>query len=154
MNGIIQRFAVALSSTALLVAAPTTLFANDGQPHRSLLVSLPAGGCTLTILSDGSGRINYGAAPHTVKVAARTFDFDRIAESLSSDSLPWPGSAVDTVPPSVVLPGSNEPRLVEDASVVRNLLEQGWRARLPPQAISYDHENRQHAWVKRVCAFE
>lgn len=153
MTGMIRRFAIALFWIALFAAAPT-LFANDGQPRRSLGVSLPNGGCTLAILSDGSGRIYYGAAAHTVRVAARTFDFDRIVESLSSESLPWPGSAVDTVPPSVILPGSNEPRLVEDASVVRNLLEQGWRARLPAQAIQVDHERRQHAWVKRVCDFE
>lgn len=120
--------------------------------QETLQLSLQNNGCRLSILADGSARIGYGAVPHTAQVAAGRFDFEALVESFSARSLPWrPRADLGAPWASVVLPGSNVPRLLQDTNLVRRLLEQAWSLRLPAQS---SWESEQHDWLERACAFE
>lgn len=143
-----------ITGLVLLLSPGTPPAAEEKQHYGALTVELPHGGCRLTIFPDGSGNIHYGAAPGTVRVAARTFDFDRMLHLLQPDTVPRPARArgSDEVA-SIVLPGTSEAKPFKDAALVRNLLEQGWTSRRPPGAQFLENEERAHAWIRRTCDF-
>ncbi|WP_144409178.1 hypothetical protein [Pseudoxanthomonas suwonensis] len=136
----------------LLVSSPT-LPVSGGQDNRRLVLSLPAGGCTLMMFPDGSGRIHYGAAPWVVHVAAHTFDFEHALQSFLPNALPWRARGQSDIElAGVTFPGTNETSLTEDTVLVRSLLEQGWEARLPPE--TEPDEGKAHARIKGACDFK
>lgn len=136
-----------------LAFAPAAALAEEGTEDTSLVVSLPPGGCTLMLFPDGSGNIIYGAAPQTVRVTARTFDFANMLQSLRSKAQRKVGPWDDTPVASVVFADSSEALRVHDTAMVRNLLETGWKSRLPPDE-RWNASEAAHAWIKRACAFE
>ncbi len=145
-------------ATAFLSTVPwlmaQALPASEGPRQRSLIVSLPHGGCTLMIHADGSGVIQYGAAPRSVRVAAGSFDVDRIIETVSPTLLPWSSrTTLDAEPASVTLPGSNQVHLGTDTDAIRRLLEQAWRVRLLPDALRFKEEQWDQEWLERACGF-
>lgn len=150
MTSINLRLALTLT-LALLTPAGTLMAA--AEPINSVMsLSLPPGGCRLTIFPDGSGTIHYGAAPWTVRVDADTFDFEHV-QSLLLHALKWRAEArSDIEPASVVFPGSSREKFIAGTSFVRDLLERGWAKRLPPQSPWHDDEG--HNWIERACAFE
>ncbi|MFH6601817.1 hypothetical protein [Ectopseudomonas khazarica] len=149
MTSIHPRLALAL--TLALLTPAGTLMATTEPENNVMSLSLPPGGCRLTIFPNGSGTIHYGAAPWTVRVDADTFDFEHV-QSLLFHALKWRAEARSGIEPaSVVFPGSNKENFIADTSLVHDLLEQGWAKRLPPQSPWHDEG---HNWIERACAFE
>lgn len=135
----------------MLIARSEGFAANDVR--QALVVSLPQGGCSMAVFPDGSASIFYGAAPRSVRVASNTFHFEQLVDLFQADLMDRQTAiSADTIHASVCLPGTSEVKLVNNHSRVRNLLVQGWQARLPPRAELQEHES--YAWVKRACDFK
>lgn len=137
---------------AIALAVLSALENADAQPVLSISVEAPHGGCRLTWLENGKGAIRYGAAPWQVSVAPGTFRFHELAEHLRENSYAQRDRAArgDMVG-SVTLPGSSELRLIDDARVVRPLLERAWVAHLAPTP-PFESEERQQ-WIASACGF-
>lgn len=107
----------------------------------------------MAVFPDGSASIFYGAVPRRVRVAPNTFDFEKLVDSFRADAMDrQPAAGADAIYAGVSLPGSSEVTFVKNRSRVRDLLEMGWRARLPPR--SELHEQESYTWVMRACDFE
>lgn len=133
-----------------------TLFALGNGAHAqkhsvpAVSVDMPHGGCSLTIRKDGKALIRYGAMPRWVRVTPGAFDFDQLVPLLRAKSYPQSdrslhGESVGTVS----LPESERLRLIDDAALVRSLLERAWKARAAPTRQSEDEDYR---WVARACS--
>jgi hypothetical protein len=121
-------------------------------PVRWLSVDMPHGGCSLTVGDDGKTAIHFGASARWVEVAQGTFDFERLARTLTSMSRPQSvrtstGSPVG----SVSLPDREALLFIDDYDTVRSLLQRAWNARLTPTSAE---EAADHAWVARTCALK
>lgn len=148
-----MRWIPAVAFLALLTQAPAPCAAESDAGGR-FDVSLPMGGCRLTLFPDGSGRIHYGAAPHVASVPPRTFDHATLLQAFRRDALigmEQAGASDEAATASVVLPDSNIERPLRDSANVRTLLERGWRVRLPPKAGLGPVDA--HAWLARACDF-
>ena len=117
---------------------------------NALTVDMPHGGCRRTVFEKGTGTINYGAMPRSVEVSAGTFNFPELVRLLRANSRSQASSPIRPDSGSVSLPEFSELRSIEDAILVRELLERGWKARIPP-ASAHDHED--HRWVAGACSF-
>ena len=116
----------------------------------SLSVSMPHGGCNLTVWPDGGASIYFGAMPRRVSVAPGTFSFERLVESLRAKSYPQSArtAAKDEVG-TLSLPGNESLLFIDDLELVRSLLDLGWKARLVP-TTPLEVEN--YAWVSNACS--
>jgi hypothetical protein len=137
---------------ALTLALLSPLEYASAQPEAALSMDTPHGGCRLTLRSDGTGFINYGAAPWRVGVAPDTFRFNELVVHLQQKSYAQRdratrGEAVG----SVSLPGSPDLRLIDDANVVLPLLERAWSARLAPTPPFESEEHHQR--LAGTCGF-
>ncbi len=125
----------------------------DAQTVRAVSVDAPHGGCSLTWLESGKGVIRYGAAPWQVSVAPGTFHFHELVGHLRENSYAQRDRATrGDVVGSVTLPGSSEFRLIDDARVVRPLLERAWDAREEPTP-PFESEERQQQ-LASACGFD
>ena len=120
-------------------------------PVPVVSIDMPHGGCNLTIRKDGKALIHYGAMPRWVRVTPGTFDFDQLilllrAKSYPQSDRPLHAESVGTVK----LPEFEDLRLINDAALVRSLLERAWKARAAPTRQSQDEDYR---WVARACSF-
>ena len=89
--------------------------------------------------------------PKWVRVTPGTFDFDHVTGLLRFRSYPQGDRPIDSRSTgTVTLPGSEALRRIDDAGLVRSLLEKAWKARMAPTrnlpAEDYD-------WVATVCSF-
>ena len=50
----------------------------------ALVITSPRDGWRLTVIPDGSARVNYAALPQTLEVSPRTFDFQQLYSSLAT----------------------------------------------------------------------
>lgn len=135
---------------ALLLSAKAA--ALEGGREEWITVDLPHGGCRLTVWSDGSGVLRYGAAPWGVVVAQGSFDVLSLADSLTERSYLPEDVAIRTPEEgSVRLPGAEALRFIRDAAFVRGVLMQAWAARTGPA-----HPGREEAvaWVGGACGLE
>jgi len=143
-------FAFQIGLALLLALGAHGANAQD-TPAATVTVDLPHGGCRLSIRDDGEASLSYGSMPRWVRVAPGTFDFDHVVELLDASSSPQGDRPFDSAATGTVsLPGSQALRLVDDAGLVRSLLEKAWRARLAP---ADDSTAEDHDWVANACAF-
>lgn len=128
---------------------------SGSEPQRSLILSLPPGGCSLMIHPDGSGVIHFGAAPQSVRVAEGSFDIQQVIGKVSPGLLPWSHRAsLASEPARVTLPGGHHSWLSTDTRTIRSLLDQAWQVREAPDVLRLKHERWEQDWVKRACGFE
>ncbi|HEX5739583.1 MAG TPA: hypothetical protein VFY22_13820 [Hydrogenophaga sp.] len=140
------------ASLALTLALLSPIEHASAQSMAALSVSAPSGGCRLTLLADGTGFMNYGAAPWRVSVAPDTFRFNELGMKLHEDSYAQRDRATrGEIVGTVSLPGSSELRFIDDARVVRPLLERAWSARLAP-APPFESEEH-HQRIAGACGF-
>lgn len=141
---------VALLSLALLATPAAAWSPEEAVPDAPLSLMQADGGCSLTIFPDGSGDISHGASPQKVRAPARTFDFASTLRLFRADAAAETAAARPrTGNAGAVFPGSSEVRPIHDAGRVRLLIEQGWKARLPPRAGL--HEDESYQWIRRAC---
>ena len=114
-------------------------------------VDMPHGGCSLTIRKDGKALIHYGAMPRWIHVTPGTFDFDQLVLLLRAKSYPQSDRSLHSESVGTLsLPEFQDLRLINDATLVRSLLERAWKARAAPTRQSEDEDYR---WVAKACAF-
>ncbi len=148
LNAASYRTVCALACIVLSATSCGTLA--QTSPVRWLSVDMPHGGCSLTAQQDGSATIRFGAMPRWVQVAPQTFKFEQLVESLRAKS--YAQRARNATGPqvgSLILPVSNDLLFLHDHELVRSLLEQAWRARVPP---TFPHESEDYAWVSKACS--
>ena len=149
--GVRGRAVDANAAAAMKSILATMLLALTSSVHADALsVDMPHGGCRLTIFDHGGGSISYGAMPRSAVVAAGTFDIGEMASSLAAHSHAQAQVPIRPESGSVSLPGSSELRSIDDASLVRTLLEQAWKARVVPATAREQEDER---WVGDACAF-
>lgn len=145
-QGIGRRCLPLVAGLALLATAG----ASESDGSRPFDVTLPPGECRLTLFPDGSANLHYGAAPWVVRVAPQTFDFSpqlHRFEQLARQSM----DAAGTPDVGLVLPGTSVEMRLQDAAHVRQLLEQAWRARLPP---ANEFEQGYPDLIRQACGFD
>jgi len=136
---------------ALTLALLSPIEYASAQSEATLSMDTPHGGCRLTLRSDGSGYINYGAAPWRVSVASDTFRFDELVVQLQQQSYAQRDRATRSeVAGTVSLPGSPDLRFI-DAGVVQPMLERAWEARQAP-APPFESEDH-HQRIASACGF-
>ena len=131
-----------------ILLAGTLLVATHGG--AALSVDMPHGGCRLTVFENGSGTITFGAMPRWIRAPAGAFQFAELAQLLESNSHPQARMPITPERGSVSLRANAELRAIEDAALVRQLLEKAWSARLPPASGREQEDNQ---WVGRACKF-
>lgn len=128
----------------------TTAGASDGAGSRPFDVFMPPGECRLTLFPDGSANLHYGVAPWVVRVAPQTFDYSQQLHRFEQLAR-QPMDAAGTPDVSLVLPDTSVETRLQDAAHVRQLMEQAWRARLPP---SNEFEQPYPDLIRQACRFD
>jgi hypothetical protein len=127
------------------------LLALNNQSAAALSVDMPHGACRLTVQENSGGTITYGAMPRWVAFPAGTFSVQEIRSVLSARSHDQAQVPIRPESGSVSLSGSSELRSIHDAQLVRRLLEEGWKARLPPAIGTAEEED--YRWLASACSF-
>ena len=121
------------------------------NPVPSLSVDMPHGGCRLAVKKDGEASIFYGAMPRSVRVTPGTFNFDQLILLLRAKSYPQSDRSLHSEPVGTLsLPESQDLRFINDAALIRSLLEHAWKARAAPTQQFDDEDYR---WIAKACAF-
>ncbi|MDR7194575.1 hypothetical protein [Luteimonas terrae] len=128
---------------------------NGAAAHESsvpgLIVDMPHGGCRLVVQKDGNASISYGAMPKLIRVTPGTFNFNQLALLLRAKSYPQSDRSLHGEPVgTLLLPEEQDLLLINDAALVRALLERAWKARAAPRR-QFDDES--YHWVAEACAF-
>lgn len=145
-----RQLSAAIRFAALCIVGSNALAQLAPAPWLS--VDMPHGGCGLTVRQDGTASIRFGAMPRWVRVAPGTFDFDQLASDLRNKSYPQNTSRSTGYPiGSLSLPESKDLLLIDDEELIRSLLEQAWRARVPPKT---PRELEDYDWVSKACSLQ
>ncbi|MDP9942555.1 hypothetical protein [Ectopseudomonas alcaliphila] len=116
-----------------------------------LIVDMPHGGCRLAVQKDGNASIAYGAMPKLIRVTPGTFNFNQLVLLLRAKSYPQSDRSLHGEPVgTLLLPEEQDLLLINDAALVRSLLERAWKARAAPTQ-QFDDES--YHWVAEACAF-
>ncbi len=127
----------------------TTAGASEGAGSRPFDLFMPPGECRLTLFPDGSANLHYGAAPWVVRVAPQTFDYSQQLNRFEQLAR-QPIDAAGTPDVSLVLPDTSVETRLQDATYVRQLMEQAWQARLPP---GNEFEQPYPDLIRQACRF-
>ena len=141
-----------------VLALAVLLAQSAGLPEVSscaaLVITSPRDGWRLTVVPDGSARVNYAALPQTLEVPPRTFDFRQLHSSLatrvrstqtSSESGTVECRSVQKEPPRA-------PLYFDDERFATQQFERAWaRAPEPSDSIEKEHvETLRGMWDRRA----
>ncbi len=151
---------------SLFVLPPGTACLAAAGDHSSIVisVSLPSGGCRLTVSDDGRAHIGYGAMPRWILVKDGHFDFAKLLASPGEKAVPHNRieSSKDGMGAVAFLGSGGIVQYIENAGFVRELLRSVWDNRIPPGQIPLERGGYFGAerlredcrWVAKACAFD
>jgi hypothetical protein len=110
-----------------------TTAAAEQTPKALLVFDMPYGECRLTIMSDGSALLSYGALPQQTEIRAGSFEPAGLEKTFRAISDPSDDARHRLSPPvgSVQFVGNEALSWFNDEGFASTLLKRGWNNRLP-----------------------
>lgn len=128
-----MRSALATIACSLSLLTAATATASGPTPKALFGFDMPHGECRLTVMSDGSALLSYGALPESIHVRAGSFDPAELENTLRTVSHSSDDDRHRLSPPvgSVWMGNSEQLAWFNDAGLANALFARAWSNRLP-----------------------
>lgn len=123
-----------------------------GSASSTPLISfdMPHGGCRLSVNSDGSGTLGYGALPTLIRIKKGTFDAESLVRDLRAIAVPQTDDINTRLPGSIKF-GREETLLwFSDKELAQINFQKALRNAEPPERIVPNQQHRV-AMVENTC---